>query len=259
MNKTRVIAFAASKGGVGKSTSTQNVGTILSLIGYKVLCVDMDNQGHLSSGCKITPESLSITLTNLIDMSTKQEKIDKKLVESTIIKTSTFDLLPCTFQMDRLEYALNSISDREYVLTDILDHVRKDYDIIILDCNSRRDIFTINALSYATDVIIPCQSQYYAAEGIDLMLNIVQSLKRRINPNLQIAGILMTMYQSITKQSRSTVEYVRQEYNGIVYNTIIPMSTTVPDAQKLGMSVYEYDKTNPVSIAYQKFVEELIA
>lgn len=260
MSKTRIISISASKGGVGKSTSVQNIGAVLTQLGFKVLCVDTDNQGHLSSGCKIIPETLTLTLTNLIEMAIKQEKINKDIVNSAIIKTSTFDLLPCTFSMDKLEYALNSINDREFILSDILDFIKDDYQFILLDCNSRRDIFTINSLSYATDLIIPCQSQYYATEGIDLMLNIVKSLKRRINPNLKIGGILMTMYQNTTNQSKSTVEYVKQEYGEILYNTVIPSSTKVPDSQRVGKSVVEYDKNNPVSIAYRDFViKELIS
>lgn len=254
------IVFTSSKGGIAKSSSVQTVGVILSQLGYKVLCVDTDNQSHLSTiFLKDTaPESLDVTLTNLVENYINQESITKEYVESAIIKTNTIDLLPSTFLLDKFEIGLNSINGREYCLSEILEKVEDSYDVILLDCNSSRNIFTINALAYAQEIVIPCQSQFLCSNATELILSTVKQLKRRINPNLKVKGILMTMYQN-TNQGKNTVEAVRNEYGDLVFETVIPYSVKVQDAQKLGLSVCEYDKNNPVSIAYNEFVKELIA
>jgi chromosome partitioning protein len=256
-----IYCTTSSKGGIGKSTTVQNVGYILSTLGKKVLCVDTDEQGHLSIACGVKDlELLPMTIVNLFDMIIKQEPLTKELVQSAIIKTNTFDILPSSFLLNKLEFALNSIHDREYGLSDILSLVSDDYDMILIDTNSSRNIFTINALTCANKVIIPCQSQFLSSGAIELMLSTMQSLKKRINPNLQLDGILVTMYQSNTIQSRTTLDFVKHEYGNLIYPTIIPSSVKVADAQSKGMSVVEYDKNNPVSIAYHDFViKELIA
>lgn len=250
----RIICFGNSKGGVGKSSSVQNIGVLLHKLGYKVLCVDADSQSHLSVAFSIIPESLDFTLTDLIDKYIKQEKITVDLVKSAIVETNTVDLLPSTFLMDKFEIALNSINDREYALADILEPVKDMYDFILIDCNSSRNIFTINALSLSNELIIPCQTQYLSSGAIDLMLSTVHSIKRRINPTLKISGILLTMYQQNTNQSKNTTAKIKDEYGSLVYDILIPCSIKVPDAQKEGISVVELDKNNPVSIAYNDFV-----
>lgn len=256
----KIICITSSKGGIGKSTTTQTVGVILSQMGYKVLCIDTDNQSHLSISFGIKePESLPTTLTNLVESFINQETITYEMVNNAIVKTNTVDLLPSTFLMDKLEVALNSINDREYALSEIIDTVKELYQYILIDCGSSRNIFTINALATSDFLIIPSQCQYLSSGAIELILSTVKSLKRRINPNLQVKGILMTMYNGNTNQSKSTVEAVKNEYGDLVFKTLIPTSTKVPDSQKLGLSVVEYDKNNPVSIAYNEFVKELIA
>lgn len=255
----KIICFANSKGGVAKSTSCQNTGVILYQMGYKVLCVDVDAQSHLSVSFGIdTPEAMEYTLTNLLDYIIRQEKVTYDMVKKAIIKTNTVDLLPSTFHMEKLDVALNAINDREYALTDILSHIKDEYDFILLDCNSASNIFTVNALACADEVVIPSQTQYLSTGGIPLMLSTVKSLKRRINPNLKVKGILLTMYQSITNQSKHTVKAVKSDFKDMVFNSIIPLSTKVADAQKQGMSIIEYDKSNPVAEAYRNFVKELI-
>jgi len=257
---SKSICVTSSKGGISKSTSVQTIGVILHQLGYKVLCVDTDNQSHLSTIFlkEVAPESLQVTLTNLVESFINQEPITKEYVESAIIKTNTVDLLPSTFLLDKFEIGLNSINGREYCISEILEKVEDDYDYIILDCNSSRNIFTINALAYASEIIVPCQSQFLCSNATELILSTVKQLKRRINPNLKVKGILMTMYQN-TNQGKNTVESVKNEYVDLVFNTVIPYSVKVQDAQKLGLSVTEYDKNNPVSIAYKKFVKELIS
>ena len=260
MSECKVITVSSSKGGIGKSTTIQNVGVILSQLGKKVLCVDTDEQGHLSITFGIKDlELLPITIVNLFDKVIKQEPLTKELVRSAILNTGTVDVLPSSFLLNRLEYALNSINDREYALTDIISFVKSDYDVILIDTNSSRNIFTINALTCSDSVILPCQTQFLSSGAIELMFSTIQSLKKRINPNLKIEGILPTMYQN-TNQSKNTLEFVKSEFGNLVYSTVIPMSTRVADAQSKGMSVVEYDKSNPVSLAYKEFVtKELVA
>lgn len=257
--KCKVVSFANSKGGIGKSTTCQNIGVILSQLGYRVLCVDMDSQAHLSVAFGIiNPEELDSSLTDLINNIITQKNTDKDTILNTIITTNTVDLLPATFQMDALEVSLNAIVDREYALADIIKLIKEHYDYILIDCNSARNIFTTNALACSDEVIIPSQTQHLSTGGIPLMLSTIQTIKRRVNPSLKIKGILLTMYQSITNQSKETVEIVRDMYKDMVFKTIIPSSTKVPDAQRLGLSVVEFDVKNPVSISYVEFVRELL-
>jgi chromosome partitioning protein len=156
------IVFTSSKGGISKSTSVQTVGVILSQLGYKVLCVDTDNQSHLSTIFlkETAPESLPYTLTNLVESFINQELITKEMVEKAIVETNTIDLLPSTFLLDKFEIGLNTINGREYFLSECLEKVEDLYDYIILDCNSSRNVFTINSLAYASELVIPCQSQF---------------------------------------------------------------------------------------------------
>lgn len=253
----RIIAITNQKGGIGKTTTCQSIGVTLHMLGYKVLCCDIDAQSHLSVAFNITrPESLESSLTSLIETSVKKREITKEDVQKAIIHTATVDLLPSTYALEDLEVALNSITDREYAIFDILGLVKYDYDFILLDCNSSRNIFTINALASADEIVIPCQTQYLSAGGIDLALSMVAQLKRRINPALKVTGILLTMFQSNTNQSRSTVAEVQEKYGERVFETIIPNSTKVPDAQKAGKSIIEYMEDNPVSKAYISFVEK---
>lgn len=257
MSRAITYVVGNSKGGVSKSTSVQNIGVVLSNLGYNVLCVDVDNQSHLSVSCgQESPELLPLTLTDLIERAINNEQITKELVQQAIVKTNTFDLLPSTFLLDRLEIALNTINGREFILGDILETVKDSYDMIFLDCNSSRNVFTINALSCADYLIIPSQCQYLSTGGIGLMLSTLQTIKKRINPSIQFKGILLTMYQSNTNQSKNTVSAVRDEYQDKVFKTLIPYSIKVADSQKLGTSIIQYDKNNPVSLAYQEFVEK---
>jgi chromosome partitioning protein len=254
----KIYTIANSKGGIGKSFSTQTIGVILHQKGYKVLCIDTDTQGHLAVSFSVIPEQLPFTLTDLAEAYIKQEPISKEMVQQAIIKTNTVDLLPSTFAIDKLEVGLNSINDREYFLQEVVDLIKDDYDMIIADCNSSRNIFTINALACATHLIIPSQSHFLSTEAIELMLSTVKSIKRRINPNLKVSGILLTMYQSNTIQCREAVETVRETYGDKVFKSIIPFSIKAPDSQKKGVSIIELDKNNPVSIAYKELVEELL-
>lgn len=253
----RIIAITNQKGGIGKTTTCQSIGVTLHMLGYKVLCCDIDAQSHLSVTFNVTrPDALENSLTSLVEASVKKKELNKEDVQKAIIKTGTVDLLPSTYALEDLEVALNSITDREYVLYDILALVKYDYDFILLDCNSSRNIFTINALASADEILIPCQTQYLSAGGIDLALSMVAQLKRRVNPTLKVTGILLTMFQSHTTQSRTTVAEVQEKYGERVFETIIPISTKVPDAQKVGKSIIEYMENNPVSKAYIGFVEK---
>lgn len=258
-NECKVIAFANAKGGVSKSTSCQNIGVVLHQDGYNVLCVDIDPQAHLSVAFGITePEYLKHSLTHLFDHFIKYKETNIDEVRGSIIKTSTIDLLPTTYDMDLVDIQLNSITDREYALTDILSCIKDEYDYILLDCNSSRNIFTTNAFAFADEVIIPNQTQYLSTIGIQLIMSAIKTIKRRINPNLKVTGILCTLYNG-TKQSKDSVSVTREKYGDMVFETVIPMRTAVGEGQSKGKSIVEYQKGNPVSEAYRKVVREMMS
>ena len=256
MSRAHIIAFANQKGGCGKTTSCQNVGWILSQKDYKVLCIDVDGQAHLSVSYGIRcPESLEHNFTTLVDQWIVKNEVSQQEVKDAIIHMDSIDLLPATFRLDMLERELVANTNREYVLADIIEQVQDDYDYILLDCNSSPNLFTINALACADELIIPCQAQFLSLGGIDLILSMVRQMKKRINPRLQVGGILLTMYQANTNQSRITATEIREKYGQMVYETMIPTSVKVPESQKLGRSVCDWKQDNSVSHAYVEFVE----
>ena len=253
MGKT--IAFINQKGGVGKTATTVSVGIGLARSGKKVLLVDADPQGNLtdSLGFK-NPDELETTLCTLM-----QKYIDDTPPlpgEGIIHQSEGVDLIPGNIELSGLEVSLVNAMSRESVLRAALADEKKNYDYILIDCPPSLNMLTINAMTAADSLIIPCQADYLPAKGLALLLKSANRVKKQLNPGLQIDGILLTMVDKRTNFNREMSELLRNAYGEAikVYNTEIPFSVKAKEASADGKSIYLYDKNGKVAVAYHSFI-----
>ena len=255
----KIIALANQKGGVGKSTTTINLGVGIAKRGKKVLLIDADSQGNLTTMLGIRqPDELSATLaTNL-------EKIilDKPLNKTEgIVKCSEgVDLLPSNIELSGLEAALVNTMSRETVLRNCLKVLREKYDYIIVDCSPSLGMLTINSLAFADTVLIPVQAQYLSMKGLEQLIRTIFKVKMHINKKLEISGILITMANMRTNYSKELVALLHQNYDGKlhIFQEYIPMSIKAAEISAEGTSIYIHDKNGKVAKAYESFVQEVL-
>ncbi|HZK69900.1 MAG TPA: ParA family protein [Clostridia bacterium] len=256
---SKIIAVASQKGGVGKSTTCRNLGSILAKEGYKVLAVDCDNQASMTDCFGIeNSEQLEITLYHLM-MDVINDK-DLPPMESYIIKKEGVDIIPSSIELSAIEINLVSTISREYVLKTILDEIKDDYDYILLDCMPSLGLMTLNVLATCDSVLIPATPEYLSAKGLELLLKTIVKIKRRINSKISFDGILLTMYEERTNLSKNILEMIENSYGEHikVFNVKIPKSVKVGEANLKSMSIVDYMPTNKAAIAYQEFAKELI-
>ena len=254
----KIIAIANQKGGVGKTTTAINLGYGLSIKGKRVLTADLDSQGNFTTCCGIDPESLKMTLSDSM-----LEKINHdKLLEPNkyIVNVNGIDIIPSDIGLSGVELALVNTMSREYVLKDILDSLRDNYDYILIDCSPSLGMLTVNSLAAADSVIIPVQSQYLSLKGLEQLLQTISRIKRQINKSLEIEGLLLTMYNKQTTLSKMVKESLEISYGEHlrIFNSLIPLSVKAAEAPINGMSVLEYAPDNIVSLAYKNLIGEII-
>jgi len=256
---SKVIAVASQKGGVGKSTTCRNLGSILAKKGYKVLVVDCDNQANATDcfGIK-NPEELEITLYHL--MMNVINDVDLPPKESYIIKREGVDIIPSSIELSAIEINLVNTMSREYVLKTILDEIKDEYQYIILDCMPSMGLMTLNALAACDKILLPATSEYLSAMGLELLLKTIVKIKRRINSKISFEGILFTMFEERTNLSKNIFEMIKSSYgeNINIFKTRIPKSVKVGEANLKSMSIGDYMPNNKAAIAYEEFTEELI-
>lgn len=258
MDKCEVIAIANQKGGVGKTTTTFNLGVALAQEGKKVLLVDADPQGDLTTYMGVHDTDNIPTLASLMECYIQDRNID---TDSAIIHhKENIDLLPTNLDLSAMEISLVTAMSREYTIKNCLSSIKDKYDYILIDCMPSLGMITINALASADKVVIPVQTQFLAAKGMGHLLKTVAKVKRSINPNLKIGGILLTLVDKRTKLSKETKQLLEENYGNIVkiYNTQIPSAVKVAESTSSGKSIFSYDKNSKVTSAYKEFGKEIL-
>ena len=248
----RTIAVANQKGGVGKTTTTINLSAVLAEQGKKVLLVDLDPQGNATSGVGVDKRDLENTVYELF---VGRTTLDECLLETDFLNLS---VLPANINLSGAEIDLIDMENREYHLKDILQQIKDDYDFILIDCPPSLNMLTVNAMTAADTVLVPIQCEYYALEGLSQLIHTINLVKKRLNPHLQLEGVVFTMYDARTKLSMQVVENVKQTLKENIYNTIIPRSIKLAEAPSYGMPITAYAPTSPGADAYRLLAMEVI-
>lgn len=250
---SKVIAVINQKGGVGKSTTVINLSACLGESDKKVLVVDFDPQGNSTSGYGIEKEELEHDIYDVI--------LHNYPIEDVIVPTceKKVFVVPATIQLATAEIELVTTMARESVLKDVLDKVKDEFDYVFIDCPPSLGLLTINALIAANSLLIPIQCEYYALEGVAKLLESMQMVKRRMNPDLEIFGVLMTMYDSRTTLSKQVVDEVQNYFGKKMFKTIIPRNVKVSEAPSHGMPVVQYARMSKGSSAYMKLAKEVVS
>ena len=259
VQNSKVMALCNQKGGTSKTSTTVNLGIGLAREGKRVLLADMDSQGSLTASLGYQPNHMTNTLASILDRLIDNEPVDPG--EGIIHHAEGVDLLPANKALAGLEVKLVNAIARETYMRLYLDDIRDQYDVILLDCCPSLGMLTINALAAADTVLIPTQAHYLSLLGLQELIRTIANVKRRINPNLDIEGILITMADMRTNYSREIVELLRSEYGGKlrIFNSIIPLSIRAAESSAEGKSIYLHDPTGKVSAAYTALTREVLA
>ncbi|MCR5822732.1 MAG: AAA family ATPase [Bacteroidales bacterium] len=249
---SKVISVANQKGGVGKTTTAVNLSASLAVLEYKVLLVDADPQANASSGLGIMTDEIEKGLYECI--------LGQADVHECIRETDTpnLSILPTRIDLVGAEVELINEKGREYFMQRVLEPVRNDYDFIIIDCSPSLGLITVNALTASDSVIIPIQSEYFALEGLGMLLNTIRIVQTRLNPKLTIEGLLITMYDNRLRLARQVVEDVRSHFHQMVFDTLIYRNTKLAEAPSYGRSIIMHDAASTGAINYLNLANEIL-
>ena len=256
----KITAICNQKGGGGKTVTAVNLGIGLARAGKKVLLVDMDAQGSLTASLGYQrPDQMENTLATILGRIILDEPVSPG--EGILHQAEAVDLLPANIELSGLEVTLVNTMSRETILRDYLNSVRDQYDVILLDCCPSLGMLTINALAAADQVLIPMQAHYLSIKGLEQLIRTISNVKRKINPGLEIAGILITMADLRTTYSREIIELLRNSYGDKlrIFNSIIPQSIRAAETSAEGRSIYLHDPAGKVSAAYASLTREVLA
>ena len=248
----RIIAIANQKGGVGKTTTAINLTAALAEAGKKVLVIDTDPQGNTTSGFGVDKNDLEDTIYELI--------LGECSIHDCILKNviENVSILPANVNLAAAEIELIGVERKEFILKGEVDYVKDQYDYIIIDCPPSLNALTINALTTADSVLVPIQCEYYALEGLSQLIHTVNLVKERLNPELDMEGVVFTMYDSRTNLSMQVVENVKSHLKQNIYKTLIPRNIRLAEAPSYGMPITKYDSKSAGAEAYRKLAKEVM-
>ena len=248
----RIIAIADQKGGVGKTTTSINHAACLAEKGKKVLAIDLDPQGNMTSGLGVDKNEVENTVYELMlaECSIKESMTDN-VVEGLQIISSNVNLAGA-------EIELLGINDKEYILKNAVDYIRDDYDFIIIDCPPSLNMLTVNAMTTADTVLVPIQCEYYALEGLSQLIHTINLVQERLNPSLEIEGVVFTMYDVRTNLSNQVVENVKENLDTKIYETMIPRNIRLAEAPSYGIPINMYDSKSAGAESYRNLANEII-
>ena len=249
---SRIIAVANQKGGVGKTTTAINLAACLAEAGKKVLTIDLDPQGNMTSGLGVDKNEVENTVYELmLDECSVKESMTDTIVDG-------MKIIPSNVNLAGAEIELLGINEKEYILKNAVDYIRDDFDFSIIDCPPSLNMLTINAMTTADSVLVPIQCEYYALEGLSQLMHTIDLVQQRLNPDLLIEGIVFTMYDVRTNLSVQVVENVRSNLDTKIYDTLIPRNIRLAEAPSHGLPINMYDSRSAGAESYRLLAKEVI-
>ena len=245
-----ILSITNQKGGVGKTTSAINISAGLALAGKKVLLLDLDPQGNATSGLGIEKNNKGIY--NVL--------VENESIQAVIMKTNinNLDIIPSNIELSGATVEMVALKNREHLLKNAIEEIKDRYDYIIIDCPPSLDLLTVNAFTATDKVLVPIQCEYYALEGLGQLMNTIMVIKKRLNPTLDIDGVVCTMYSTRTKLSEQVVQEVKKYFSTKVYDTRIPRNVRLAEAPSFGEPIQIFDAYCPGALAYKELCKEII-